>query len=77
MKQTVQLENLSCQNCVKHVEQAIQSLLGIKKATVDLKKEQARVTYDDTQLSNEAIKDQINEQTHYHATILKTKRSLF
>ncbi|WP_297076086.1 heavy-metal-associated domain-containing protein [uncultured Enterococcus sp.] len=77
MKQELHVTGMSCQNCVKHVEQAIQSLPGIKKATVDLKKEQARVTYDDTQLSNEAIKDQINEQTHYHATILKTKRSLF
>ncbi|MHC9000461.1 heavy-metal-associated domain-containing protein [Enterococcus bulliens] len=38
MKQELHVTGMSCQNCVKHVEQAIQSLPGIKKATVDLKK---------------------------------------
>ena len=29
MKQTIQLENLSCQNCVKHVTQHFLSMEGV------------------------------------------------
>ena len=35
MKQTVQLENLSCQNCVKHVTQHFLSMEGVSDVTVD------------------------------------------
>lgn len=77
MKQELQITGMSCQNCVKHVEQAITALPGIKKAKVSLEKQEAHVTYDDTQLAEEAIEQQINTTTHYQAKIIKTKRSLF
>ena len=46
MKQTVQLENLSCQNCVKHVTQHFRSMEGVSDVAVDLEKQTAQVTTD-------------------------------
>ena len=46
MKQTVQLENLSCQNCVKHVTQHFLSIVGVSDVVVDLEKQTAQVTTD-------------------------------
>ena len=44
MKQTVQLENLSCQNCVKHVTQHFLSMEGVSEVAVDLEQQTAHVT---------------------------------
>ena len=46
MKQTVQLENLSCQNCVKHVTQHFLSMEGVSYVTVDLDKKTAEIIAD-------------------------------
>lgn len=43
MKQTVQLENLSCQNCVKHVTKHFLSMEGVSDVAVDLEKQTAEV----------------------------------
>ena len=46
MKQTVQLENLSCQNCVKHVTKHFLSMEGVSDVAVELGKQTAHVTTD-------------------------------
>ena len=46
MKQTVRLENLSCQNCVKHVTKHFLSMEGVLDVVVDLEKQTAQVTTD-------------------------------
>ena len=46
MKQTVQLENLSCKNCVKHVTQHFLSMEGVSDVTVDLDKKTAEIIAD-------------------------------
>mgnify|MGYP000925529129 CR=1 FL=1 len=46
MKQTVQLENLSCQNCVKHVTKHFLSMEGVSDVVVDLEKQTAEVIAD-------------------------------
>ena len=46
MKQTVQLENLSCQNCVKHVTQHFLSMEGVSDVPVDLAKQTAEIIAD-------------------------------
>ena len=48
MKQTVQLENLSCQNCVKHVTQHFLSMEGVSDVTVDLDKQTAEIITEST-----------------------------
>lgn len=46
MKQTIQLENLSCQNCAKHVTQHFLSMEGVSDVVVDLEQQTAQVTTD-------------------------------
>ena len=41
MKQTVQLENLSCQNCVKHVTKHFLSMEGVSDGAGDVEKQTA------------------------------------
>ena len=43
MKQTVQLENLSCQNCVKHVTRHFLSMEDVSDVTVDLGRKTAEI----------------------------------
>ena len=61
MKQTVQLENLSCQNCVKHVTQHFLSMEGVSDVAVDLEKQTAQVTT-----------DQSHSTSDYEAALAKT-----
>ena len=46
MKQTVQLENLSCQNCVKHVTKHFLSMEGVSDVAVDVEQQIAHVKTD-------------------------------
>ena len=46
MKQTVQLENLSYQNCVKHINKHFLSMEGVSDVAVDLEHQTAQVTTD-------------------------------
>ena len=43
MKQTVQLENLSCQNCAKHVTRHFLSMEDVSDVTVDLGRQTAEI----------------------------------
>ena len=43
MKQTVQLDNLSCQSCVEHVTKHFLSMEGVSDVAVDLEKQTAEV----------------------------------
>ena len=36
MKTTLKISGMTCQNCVKHVQNALNSVTGVEKATVDL-----------------------------------------
>ena len=61
MKQNVQLENLSCQNCVKHVTQHFLSMEGVSDVVVDLEKQIAQVTT-----------DKLYDVSDYEAALAKT-----
>lgn len=41
--QTVKLNNLSCQNCVKHVTEHFKSMSGVAEVTIDLDQQVATV----------------------------------
>lgn len=47
-KTTLKVIGMSCAHCVSKVEKALQELQGVEKAKVNLKKETAKVKYDDT-----------------------------
>ena len=46
MKQKVQLEHVSCQNCVKHVTGHFLKIEGVSDVLVDLDSKTAQVTVD-------------------------------
>ena len=46
MEQTVYLENLSCQNCVKHVTDRFLQLEGVRQVRVDLASQTASLETD-------------------------------
>ncbi|HLR54865.1 MAG TPA: cation transporter, partial [Pseudogracilibacillus sp.] len=47
-KINLKVNGMSCAHCVSKVEKALQGLQGVEKAKVNLKKETAKVKYDDT-----------------------------
>lgn len=46
MKQIVHVENMSCQNCVKHVTNHFLELAGVSAVEIDLEQKEAVVTTD-------------------------------
>lgn len=47
-KITLKITGMSCAHCVNKIETALQGLQGVAKAKVNLKKETAKVKYDET-----------------------------
>lgn len=62
MKQTLTIEHMSCQNCVKHVTEHLSALEGVIGVSVDLDAKQATV---DTQTE----RSQTDYQTAFEDTI--------
>lgn len=60
MEKKIYIEGMSCGHCVKHVEEALKELNGVRKASVDLQKKLAIVEANDT-VSDDAIKSAIDE----------------
>ena len=58
--QTLQVQGMSCQHCVKSVEGALQTLGA--SGTVDLAQGTVEVSYDESKLSIDKIKEAIEEQ---------------
>jgi Cu+-exporting ATPase len=46
MIQTINVTGMTCQNCVRHVSQALSVLPGVRSATVDLQAGSARLDTD-------------------------------
>ena len=62
--QTLLLQHLSCQNCVKHVTEHLSALEGVSQVRVDLEEQTARVVTDrEYSLSDyqQALEDTIYE----------------
>ncbi|MEC4680542.1 MAG: heavy metal-associated domain-containing protein [Nitrospirota bacterium] len=55
MQQHFPIEGMTCDNCVRHVEQALKNLPGISKLEVNLEKHEARVEYDSTLVTFETM----------------------
>jgi len=50
-KTTLKIDGMSCEHCVKTVTKALEDLDGVKKAKVNLKRGEAKVTYDSDKVS--------------------------
>ena len=55
MTKIIHVEGMGCQNCVKHVTEALEALEGVEKADVKLETNTATVTLK-TEVSNEVLK---------------------
>ena len=55
MQQHFPIQGMTCGNCVRHVEQALNKLTGISKLEVNLEKNEALVEYDSTLITSEAM----------------------
>ncbi|MDR2343125.1 MAG: cation transporter [Spirochaetaceae bacterium] len=60
MKTTLFIEGMSCEHCVKHVTEALETLAGVKKAKVNLKAGKADIDHADS-VSVDALKAAISE----------------
>lgn len=58
---TLKLRGMSCASCANNIEQAIQTVPGVAKASVNCGAEQATVTYDSQRTDLEAIQDAVSE----------------
>jgi len=55
------VEGMTCQMCVRHVREALESLEGVLEATVDLDDKKARITYDETKIAIEGMQRAVKE----------------
>ena len=46
MKETLKIDGMTCDHCVMHVTNALESVEGVEKAKVSLKKKEALVKFD-------------------------------
>ncbi|MBI5637202.1 MAG: cation transporter [Nitrospinae bacterium] len=60
MKKVLSIEGMTCNNCKKHVTEALREVAGVKSATVDLAKKNA-VVEGDTPVSDDALKSAVSE----------------
>ena len=47
MKTILRIEGMSCENCVRHVKEALEAVAGVKSAEVSLKDKTAAVEHGD------------------------------
>lgn len=63
MKQTlVNVQGMTCGHCVKAVESNVGNMVGVSAVKVHLDNGEVDITFDETKISLEQIKDEIEEQ---------------
>lgn len=70
MKKVLSVEGMMCQNCVKHVTRALQTVPGVASVTVSLEKKNAVVECD-TSVTGEALKAAVTD-AGYEVTEMKS-----
>ena len=73
MKKELSVEVMMCQNCVKHVTHALESIPGASQVSVQLDAKKATVCVPDS-VSDDALKAAIT-QAGYEVTGIKTYES--
>jgi copper chaperone len=65
---TLQVSGMTCQHCVKTVQQALEAVDGVEQAKVDLQAGRAVVEYDDGRTDAAMLAEAVNEEG-YAATV--------
>ncbi len=60
-KAIIKIEGMSCDHCRMTIEKQLNSIEGVKDATVSLEKKNAEIEYDDTKVNLEQLKKAIEE----------------
>jgi copper ion binding protein len=55
------VKGMTCDNCVRHVQQALQSIAGVSSVTVSLANQQATLEYDPATATVEAMAAAVSE----------------
>ncbi|MGX2944039.1 copper chaperone CopZ [Enterococcus alishanensis] len=61
MKQTFNIEGMTCQHCVKNVENAVNELPGIDKVKINLKKNNGVVKFNEAQVTAAEIATKVTD----------------
>lgn len=72
-KAVIQVEGMTCQNCVRHVREALLKVQGVAEADVDLDAKRATVNYDSAQAGVPAMMGAVNA-AGYKATGFKVQQ---
>lgn len=67
VKNNIKIEGMTCGHCKKAVENILREENGVILAEVDLEKAEAKVTFDNSKTSLEALKKAINDSGIYKA----------
>lgn len=59
MKKTINIEGMTCQNCVRHATEALEELSGVSNVSVDLDSKSA-VVETSTEITDEMIKKAVS-----------------
>ncbi len=62
---TFEVSGMKCEHCKAHVEEAIQSLAGVKSAEVSLADKNVKVEYDSAAVKPEDMKAAVDGAGHY------------
>ncbi|MGM8365689.1 copper chaperone CopZ [Virgibacillus sp. W0181] len=62
MNTTIKVEGMSCGHCVSAVQGALENLKGVASAEVTLSEGKVEVTYDDTEVTTDKMKQEIEDQ---------------
>lgn len=71
MEKVIQIEGMSCQHCVGHVEAALGQVAGVRKVRVDLSQKKATVELDET-VPDEKLKAAV-EDVGYDVIAIREK----
>ncbi|MBU8763703.1 copper ion binding protein [Micrococcus luteus] len=58
---TIPVKGMTCEGCVNSVTKALQGVDGVKEAQVELERNQATITFDDSKTSKTALKKAVEE----------------
>ncbi len=61
MKQTLKVNGMTCENCVRHVSKALEGVAGVSQVSVSLDQGQADIEFDDGQATTEQFKQAVQE----------------
>lgn len=62
MKKTLHVQGMTCGHCKMAVEGALTKLAGVSTAEVDLEAKKVDVTFDESQINVDTMKEAIEEQ---------------